>query len=278
MDKTERKRTDIFRIMDENMLESSKKDVRSKAFFFPKRILWMKGQVQNSQALLEEREIQISLSADNPCVLKNTAGEKASVLLDYGIEIHGGICILAWLDSTKKGAKVRIRFGESAAEAMSELGGETNATNDHARRDLVVEVGMMSMNPIGETGFRFVRIDLLEEEVTLVLKSICAALVYKDVPYRGSFTCSDPLLNRIWDVGAYTVHLNMQEYIWDGIKRDRLVWVGDMHPEITTIKAVFGEDESVEKSLDFIRKETPLPGWMNHMASYSMWYSIIVHE
>lgn len=41
---------------------------------------------------------------------------------------------------------------------MSELGGKTNATNDHARRDLVVEVGMMSMNPIGETGFRFVRI------------------------------------------------------------------------------------------------------------------------
>ena len=161
---------------------------------------------------------------------------------------------------------------------MSELGGETNATNDHARRDLMVEVGMMSMNPIGETGFRFVRIDLLEEEVTLVLKSICAALVYKDVPYRGSFTCNDPLLNRIWDVGAYTVHLSMQEYIWDGIKRDRLVWVGDMHPEITTIKAVFGEDESVEKSLDFIRKETPLPGWMNHMASYSMWYSIIVHD
>ena len=76
-------------------------------------------------------------------------------------------------------------------------------------------------------------------------------------------------------MGAYTVHLNMQEYIWDGIKRDRLVWVGDMHPEVTTIKAVFGEDSSVDDSLDFIRKETPLPGWMNGMASYSMWYSII---
>ena len=161
---------------------------------------------------------------------------------------------------------------------MSELGGKTNATNDHARRDLVVEVGMMSMNPIGETGFRFVRIDLLEPEAVLVIKSICAVMVYKDVPYRGSFSCSDPLLNRIWDVGAYTVHLNMQEYVWDGIKRDRLVWVGDMHPEVTTIKAVFGEDDAVEKSLDFIRRETPLPGWMNNMASYSMWYVIIVHD
>ena len=97
-------------------------------------------------------------------------------------------------------------YAQSAAEAMSELGGKTNATNDHARRDLVVEVGMMSMNPIGETGFRFVRIDLLEPEAVLLIKSICAVMVYKDVPYRGSFSCSDPLLNRIWDVGAYTVH------------------------------------------------------------------------
>ena len=60
----------------------------------------------------------------------------------------------------------------------------------------------------------------------LVLKSIVAELVYKDVPYRGKFCCSDELLNRIWMTGAYTVHLNMQEYLWDGIKRDRLVRVG----------------------------------------------------
>ena len=276
MDK--RERNDIFRVLDEETLKNSKKDVRSRSFLFPKRILWTAGQVENSRRLLEKEEMQISLAAHEPCILKNEKGEKASILLDYGIEIHGGISLLAWLDSTKRGAKVRVRFGESAAEAMSELGGKSNATNDHARRDLVVEVGMMSMNPIGETGFRFVRIDLLEPETVLVIKSICAVMVYKDVPYRGSFSCSDPLLNRIWDVGAYTVHLNMQEYIWDGIKRDRLVWVGDMHPEVTTIKAVFGEDDAVEKSLDFIRKETPLPGWMNNMASYSMWYVIIVHD
>lgn len=278
MDKIERERTDIFRVMDEETLKMSKKDVRSRRFLFPKRILWTAGQVENSSTLLEKREMQISLAANKPCILKNDGKKKASILLDYGIEIHGGITLLAWMDSTGRGAKVRVRFGESAAEAMSELGGKTNATNDHARRDLVIEVGMMSMNPIGETGFRFVRIDLLDSKAVLALKSICAVLIYKDVSYRGSFSCSDSLLNRIWDVGAYTVHLNMQEYVWDGIKRDRLVWVGDMHPEVMTIKAVFGEDDSVEKSLDFIRKETPLPGWMNGMASYSMWYVIIVYD
>ncbi len=280
MDMAQRDRKDIFRVMDEDILKAGKEDVRTRRFLLPKRILWMKGHVENSDTLLENREMQISLAAHRPCILKNEgqAQEKASILLDYGVEIHGGIRLLAWMDSTGRGAKVRIRFGESAAEAMSEPGGETNATNDHARRDMTVEVGMMSMNQIGESGFRFVRIDLEEPEAIIALKTVWAVLIYKDVPYRGRFACSDGLLNRIWDVGAYTVHLNMQEYIWDGIKRDRLVWVGDMHPEVTTIKAVFGEDSSVDDSLDFIRKETPLPGWMNGMASYSMWYSIITWD
>ena len=259
------------------MINIKEKDIRTRAFLFPKRIVWTQGQVDNSQMLLVEREHQISLSANQPCVMRSTKGSKASILLDYGMELHGGVRILVW-ESTLKGAKLRIRFGESVSEAMSEIDGDTNATNDHARRDMVVEVGMMSMNPIGESGFRFVRIDLEETDAMISLKSICAVLIYKDVPYRGSFQCNDKLINRIWEVGAYTVHLNMQEYIWDGIKRDRLVWVGDMHPEVRAIQAVFGEDDSVKKSLDFIRKETPLPQWMNNMASYSMWYVIIVYD
>lgn len=273
-----RERNDIFRVMSEEITAKGEADIRSRRFLYPQRVVWTRGSVENSEALLQEREQQISLLASNPCIMKSKEGHKASVLLDYGVEIHGGIRLLAWQDSTRRGAKVRIRFGESVSEAMAELGGENNATNDHARRDLTVEVGMMSMNQIGETGFRFVRIDLEEENAELILKSICAVLVYKDVPYRGSFTCNDPLLNRIWDVGAYTVHLNMQEYVWDGIKRDRLVWIGDMHPEMMAIQTVFGADSSVEKSLDYIRKETPLPGWMNTMASYSMWYVIIVYD
>ena len=243
----------------------------------PVKVLWKQGEVENEQMLLERRSRQVSLVASSPVVLKTTSEQQASVLLDYGTEIHGGIRILVWGEGTGRGAKVRVRFGESASEAMAEIGGENNATNDHARRDLVTEVGMMSMNPIGETGFRFVRLDLLEE-TTLALKAVTAELVYKDVPYRGSFRSSDELLNKIWETGAYTVHLNMQEYIWDGIKRDRLVWVGDMHPETLTIRSVFGADDAVERSLDFIREETPLPGWMNTMAAYSMWYVIIVYD
>jgi hypothetical protein len=262
--------------MSVKKLQAGRKDTRTRMELVPKKIIWSQGEIENEQVLLEERSNQISLEPRNPFIMRSVK-EKAAILLDFGFEIHGGLSIQVWSESTNRGAKVRVRFGESVTEAMSELGGETNATNDHARRDMEVELGMMSMNTIGETGFRFVRIDL-EEDAVMLIKSITAVAVYKDAPYKGSFCCNDELLNQIWDVGAYTVHLNMQDYIWDGIKRDRLVWVGDMHPETMTIWTVFGEDDSVERSLAFIQQETPLPGWMNGLATYSMWYLIIVAD
>lgn len=275
------RKKDIFSKVPETVRESAHKDERIRSYIVPQRVLWEtnneKAQVINSEALLEKRSTQISLESKGPCVLCNN-GEPASVLLDFGCELHGGIVISAWKDSTGRGAEVRIRFGESALEAMSEIGGGQNATNDHANRDMTVRIGDMSMNTIGETGFRFVRIDLLDPFQKLELKTIQAVLVYRDLEYRGSFESSDKLLDKIWNTGAYTVHLNLQNYIWDGIKRDRLVWAGDLHPEIMAVRAVFGEDMAVGNSLDFVRDETPLPGWMNDFPAYSMWWAVIQHD
>jgi hypothetical protein len=105
-----------------------------------------------------------------------------------------------------------------------------------------------------------------------------AVLQLRDIPYVGSFRCNDERLNRIWAVGAYTVHLNMQDYLWDGVKRDRLVWVGDMHPEVGTINAVFGYNEVVPRSLDLVRDATPPGGWMNGISSYSLWWVLIQEQ
>jgi hypothetical protein len=69
----------------------------------------------------------------------------------------------------------------------------------------------------------------------------------------------------------------MQDYLWDGIKRDRLVWIGDMHPEFRSIQAVFGHDDVVPKSLDLTRDATPVTEWMNGISSYSMWW-VLIHD
>lgn len=83
------------------------------------------------------------------------------------------------------------------------------------------------------------RIDLLDTDAILELKEVRAISIMRDIPYRGSFQCNDEKLNTIWRTGAYTVHLNMQNHLWDGIKRDRLVWIGDSYPEVMTVNSVF---------------------------------------
>ena len=102
--------------------------------------------------------------------------------------------------------------------------------------------------------------------------------VYRDVPYRGSFRCSDTRLNAIYDTAAYTCHLCLQNRLWDGIKRDRLVWIGDTHPEMLAIRTLFGREPLLEQSLDTACGEAALPGWMNGMPAYSMWWLLILRD
>ena len=174
--------------------------------------------------------------------------------------------------------RIRVRFGESASEAMCEIDGKNGATNDHAVRDFETTLPWLGVKEMGNSGYRFVRIDLLDDNAELHLKEVRAISVYRDLPYRGSFKCNDERLNKIWQTGAYTVHLNMQEYLWDGIKRDRLVWMGDLHPEIMTVSHVFGYNDVVPKSLDLARDITPLPNWMSGMYTYSIWWVIIQRD
>ena len=249
-------------------------------YLSPTRIVWKKAdgnaKVDNETNLLNKGTGQTDLTNKNTCVLKSDESNNPSIILDFGKEIHGGIQIVVGEISSGKPAKIRLRFGESVSEAMSDID-EKGATNDHAIRDVILEVPWYGSLEFGNTGFRFVRIDLVDNDKELHLKEVRAKFVYQNIPYLGSFKCSDELLNEIWMTGAYTVHLNLQDYLWDGIKRDRLVWIGDIHPEVSTVNAVFGYNAAVPRSLDLARDITPLPGWMNGISSYSLWW-IITHK
>ncbi|MFS2185749.1 alpha-L-rhamnosidase [Mucilaginibacter sp. Mucisp84] len=251
-------------------------------YLSPVRILWRSPNaatnIINTEKLLKQGDGQANLSGNDLCILQSNEKGKPGLLLDFGKELHGGLQLVTDQSRGGKPVRVRIRFGESASEAMSNIDTIKGATNDHAMRDMIISLPWLGKLEIGNTGFRFIRIDLVDDNSQLKLKEARAIFVYRDIPYLGSFKCSDTLLNKIWLTGAYTVHLNMQDYLWDGIKRDRLVWVGDMHPETSTIAAVFGDNPVVSKSLDLARDITPLPGYMNGMVSYSMWWILIQRD
>ena len=247
-------------------------------FLTAERIVWTSGgeSVVNEEAILKPGIGQADLNQGKYLNLVSKGDIRPGIVLDFGREIHGGIEIVTTISNKNPAGKIRIRLGESVSETMFDVG-QLGATNDHAMRDFEVTLPWLGRLEVGNSGFRFAQIDLLDRDAKLEIKEISAIFQYRDIPYLGSFTCSDEKLNRIWMTGAYTVHLNMQDYLWDGIKRDRLVWVGDMHPEVMTINTVFGKNEVVPKSLDLARDLTPLPGWMNGISSYSMWW-VLIHR
>ena len=275
------------------ILNGKDPDERSRRYLTPTRIVWSTldegAEITGMENLLTPKREQITLNRNQSdrCVMANKPGKpKASILLDFGMEINGALRLMVWGSQSSEDAgtsdnpgraNVRVRLGESVMEAMTDLGVK-NTTNDHANRDFVMNLGSHSAMETNESGFRFARIDLLGEESAVSFKSINAVFIFRDIEYKGSFDCSDPLLNKIWNTAAYTAHLNMQEYLWDGIKRDRLVWVGDTHPEMMTIRTLLGHNNMLDDSLRFARRHAPIPNFMNGMPSYSLWWLLIMHD
>ncbi|MBR2354126.1 MAG: alpha-L-rhamnosidase [Clostridia bacterium] len=195
------------------------------------------------------------------------------IILDFGAELCGGIRILAY---RAENIPVRIRFGESMSECCSELGGPQNSTNDHSLRDFTVYLQNYSDMSFGQSGFRFVRLDFGGE---VEIKSVVAVSQILKKKSRYCYKGNDEQIRAIYESAKRTVDLCASGgYVWDGIKRDRLVWVGDMAPEVLALTTLYGRLSEVERSLDYARKQFPLPGWMNTMPTYSLWWIIILAD
>lgn len=254
------------------MIEQYENFRMKKDFYLPTRIMDSK-QVEKQEELLNRKPLAISFRTDNCASLQ---GKGAFVLLDFGKEMAGGVRIITRAvdhGTGGKGTNVRITFGESVSEACSDIGFK-NARNDHSTRDMTVYIPSMSDLEFGQTGYRFVRIELLDDLDWDIL-NIWGSCALPDLEQEAKIVTNDPLLNQIIETAAYTLKLNFQNgYIWDGIKRDRLVWCGDLHPEILTSLYIFGKTSNIPNCLNFLRDNT-LPGqWINNIPSYSAWWVV----
>lgn len=239
-------------------------------YLYPEKIREAKN-VENANGLLNKKQLQIGLNEKGVTVFQ----ADSAIVLDFGKEIRGGIRILTYDVPDGKCATVRIRFGESLSECYAELK-EKNATNDHSPRDMTVTLPALSDLSFGETGFRFVKIDMLSD-MRINLKAIVAKSYELNKKSVYAYTGDDALVSKIFDVAKRTIDLcSIGDYVYDGIKRDRLVWVGDMYPEMLALTTLYGRFPALERSLDFAKSQYPLPQLMYDMPTYSLWWILIV--
>lgn len=236
-------------------------------FLYPVKVI-KHFDINNPDNLMLNKTLNVSFYAKD--IIEFT--QKGSyVLLDFGKELCGGIRIIT--RETEGIASFHIRMGESVTEAMAELGYK-NAGNDHSPRDFTVTVNSLSDLTFGQSGFRFVYVELCSENPVLV-QSIVGVNNIPQFSFEAKIKTDDEEINKILDTAAYTLKLCCQNgVIWDGIKRDRLIWSGDLHQEILTSLYLFGDNENVKNSLSFVKNDTGSDKWMNWIPSYSAWWII----
>lgn len=234
--------------------------------------------VDNADALFIDKGFYTFHDGDSSNWHKYTKmdGLGSSLVLDFGKEMSGYLRIFTgWVHTAN--CKVRIRFGESLGEVNSEIG-EKNSTNDHAIRDFFTSLPASGQAVLGPTGFRYVRIDILEEKYVFFRNIFCINEIYSSkqiYDYKGN----DKRIKEIFDVAKRTIDLCAGKgYIVDGVKRDQLIWVGDLEPEIMALTTLYNDFDVIKNTLDIAREQFPLPRYMNDMYTYSFWYIIIMND
>ena len=255
-----------------------KTDPRIRSYVAPVRVRWPSPAPpppDGAERLIDESLGQPTVWRPPLCTLsRGVAGkpDAPSLMLDFGRELHGGLQLVVRETTNSKRVRVRVTFGESVVEALSE------PNQDHALHQWTTELPWAGIHEVGCTGFRFAYLELIDAGTFVELHGATAVTLMRPEPFAGSFECDDDRINAIWQTAAHTLHLCMQQHLWDGVKRDRLVWAGDLHPEVMSVLAVFGAHPVVPDSLDFLRADAPLPAWMNSMPTYSMWWLLSLRD
>ncbi len=102
-------------------------------------------------------------------------------------------------------------------------------------------------------GVRFAWIHIKSVEKPWHITEIRAVCQIKPTNYNGSFSCSDPLLTRIWYMAAYSVKVSLYQDYFGAVlvnRGDRMSWTGDAHTSQAAALAAFGNLDFIKKNID----------------------------
>lgn len=191
------------------------------------------GRLENSEGLLSGSKDALRVT------VVPGSGEIPVVVAEFGEEVVG----YPRLRIASSGAvSLRLIFAEVLHEC------HYPPTADMLLRKMVVEevrlgAGDHEWESRRRQGFRFVRIEFLDATAPVSVSGLSVKTSIYHTAYAGYFACSDTELNRLWRAGRKTLHLCMQEYYLDGIKRDRFLWVADARLEVLINYYAFGDRE-----------------------------------
>ena len=180
------------------------------------------------------------------------------LLFDFGKETFATLCF-------KKLTKdVIVYYGETDIEAVD------------TKHSYIIEE-FLSENA-GKTtyakAFRYLYIpDVTDDDVDLEVQ-----YEYLPVEQKSSFKSDNELLNRIWDVAAYTMELNSREFYLDGIKRDRWVWSGDAYQSYFVNRYLCFDEDIAVRTIRELGGKDAIVQHINNIVDYTFYWVMSIYD
>jgi alpha-L-rhamnosidase len=145
----------------------------------------------------------------------------------------------------------------------------------------IAKGGKQQILPFSPRGFRYIELHIANpaESTESVLVSAVQRTYFDQA--IGSFSCSDPLLEQIWQLGTDTLQANCEDALVDTPTRERGQWIGDaavIGMEMLTV--TYGDLSLIRRSLlqaAYRRRDDGLvaglcPGQEAYLTSYALYW------
>jgi len=217
--------------------------------------------------LLAPKTISVDIPAHVQLAKKNSLPVKVTgacnLMFDFGMENAG------WMefDSDDLDGDIEMSISEYNEPAI------LNAGAKNPKKTLKpIKYGStyrLELNDELYEGVRFGWIHILSLNRAFTITDVRLVCQVKPTNYLGSFSCSNPMLTRMWYTGAYTVKLNLQKDFFGAIlmeRSDRFSWTGDAYPSQAASMVAFGNYDFVRKNLFHTSTQS------NNISSYPIYW------
>ncbi|MBQ9692148.1 MAG: hypothetical protein IJV70_03230 [Clostridia bacterium] len=177
-------------------------------------------------------------------------------LYDFGRESFGHVVI----KDLKTAACVS--YGESREEAMD--------TQNAILREAVKPCEVIKLR---QRAFRYIFVKTSKKPGDIYME-----YEYLPLVNVGAFAGNDPEVEKIYDLCAYTFHLNSREFYLDGIKRDRWVWSGDAYQSFMVNRYLYADRSITKRTINALLGKPPYVQHINTINDYSFYLMIAAYD
>ncbi len=182
------------------------------------------------------------------------------IVVDFGFETLSSIEICA-----EGSSGIIVDFGHSECLLNNNVPTLWQSPSLKQAERIILKNGTTCHRTNQPRGFRYLLVRIfnpLQQPCRVILKSIRAYEEIYPAQQKGSFQCSNKLLDRIYLLSARTVNLCMEDAFTDCPWRERSQWVGDAQPELLLNYYCFGAYDISKKAVLELTSGNTEEGWI----------------